>query len=281
MVENTKIIVCYHKESEIFETDSLMALHVGKSEHPDVLTNIIGDNTGENISIKNSSYCELTGMYWLWKNIEANNYGLFHYRRFLDIKNKYDKKIAPEEINLNDYNKESFDELMTKFDIIIPKKLVLKENLYEHYKNCHEIKDLDSVINVIKEKYPDYLPATNEVMKDNKGIFCNMFIMKKELFNEYCTWLFDILESVEKQISTSGYNSYQKRVIGFLSERLFSVFVHHKQKSNPKIRIMEAETIFIDPDLIKKIKFLFGNLILYKKGIDLNILGLKIKKSWK
>ena len=67
----SKIIVCYHKESDVFANDCLHPLHVGKAQHLDVLKDMTGDNTGENISHKNSSYCELTGMYWLWKNVDA------------------------------------------------------------------------------------------------------------------------------------------------------------------------------------------------------------------
>lgn len=63
-----------------------MPIHVGKVLHPDVDLGIQRDDTGDNISLKNSSYCELTGMYWAWKNLRGVDViGLCHYRRYFDF----------------------------------------------------------------------------------------------------------------------------------------------------------------------------------------------------
>lgn len=165
----SKIIVCYHKESDNYENDCLLPLHVGKANHPEVLPNMVGDNTGDNISDKNSSYCELTGLYWLWKNIKADNYGLFHYRRFLDIKNKYSGQLYSSKLNITDFDSLAVNTEMSKYDMILPKKSKFKMSLYEHYKKTHFIKDLDTVKDIIRNKYPHYVAAMEKALNSSGG----------------------------------------------------------------------------------------------------------------
>lgn len=250
-----KIIVCYHKPYKILKNDVLCPLHVGKFVSNCIIDDVSCDNTGDNISAKNATYCELTGLYWLWKNIDADNYGLFHYRRFLDIKNKYNPKrlIYPSLLKLNDWNNESIDSEMELYDIILPKKLAFKCSVYEQYEKCHNINDLNLVVDIIKQDYPQYIDACDKVLKGNKGCFCNMFIMKKEIFNEYCSWLFDILQKVEPKINYEEKDQYQKRVIGFLSERMFNIFIQYKIDTNPDLKIKTVNSLFIEDEPIKKV----------------------------
>ena len=278
-MSETKIIVCYHKDSDRFENDCLLPLHVGKAQHLDVLKDMTGDNTGDNISHKNSSYCELTGMYWLWKNVDADNYGLFHYRRFLDFKNRYRGQIYPSMINVEDFDSAVVNDVMKNCDMILPKKSKFMISLYDYYKRDHYVKDLEIVKNIIKNKYPDYVPAMERALNSKEGYFCNMFVMKKELFNEYCSWLFDVLGEVEKLIDTTNYDSYQSRVLGFLSERMFSIFIQYKKEMSPTLKIKEVETLFINPEPIKKINFVVGHYIECPDRTYFEILGLKFSKK--
>jgi len=275
----SKIIVCYHKESDVFANDCLQPLHVGKAQHLDVLKDMTGDNTGENISHKNSSYCELTGMYWLWKNVDADNYGLFHYRRFLDLKGGYRGQVYPSMINVDDFDSAVVNAVMKNCDMILPKKSKFKISLYDYYKKIHYVRDLEIVKDIIKDKYPDYIPAMDRALNSKKGYFCNMFVMKKDLFNEYCSWLFDVLGEAEKLIDTTDYDSYQSRVLGFLSERMFSIFIQYKKETSPSLKIKEVKTLFINPEPIKKINFIVGQYIKYPDRSYFEILGLKFSKK--
>ena len=277
--DKSSIIVCYHKDSDKFENDCLLPLHVGKANHPEILLDMTGDNTGDNISHKNSSYCELTGLYWLWKNVDADNYGLFHYRRLLDVSDKYSTQLHFSKINITDFNNSVINALMGKYDIILPKKSKFKTSLYKQYKKEHFIKDLEIIKEIIKNKYPHYLVALDRAFKIKHGYFFNMFIMKKELFKEYCSWLFDILAEAEKLIDTTEYNSYQSRVLGFLSERMFSIFIQYQKEKFPNLKIKEVNTIFINPEPIKVINFLIGKFVEYPGKVYFEILGLKISKK--
>ena len=279
MLKETKIIVCYHKEFDIFENDILLPLHVGKAMHPEILVNMQGDNTGDNISHKNATYCELTGMYWLWKNVDADNYGLFHYRRLLDIKGKYKGGAEPTEIDLSDFNGEAFNNEMENYDIILPEKIDLKMSVYEQYNKCHYVKDFDTVIKLIEDKYPEYNEAIEKTLKSKTGYFYNMFVMKKELYNEYCSWLFDILDSAEKIIDITDYNSCQKRVLGYLSERMFNIFIEYKLQTSPELRVKEVKTLFINPTPLKKINFIVGKYIKNADRTYFEIFKIKFSKK--
>ncbi len=243
---NIKIFVCYHKPTRLLKSDALVPIHVGRelALHKKEVSNIekknikwlkrhmIGDNTGDNISLKNHNYCELTAIYWAWKNVDADYYGLFHYRRMLDLANKkYQGTVDATSIKLEDFNSKAINLYIREYDAVLSPMSGMEETVYEHYKKHHNLQDLETVINIIKTDYPEYIPAMNEYLHGKKSMFCNLFVMKKELYNEYCDWLFHILFKAEKKIKISN-NTYQARVFGFLAERLYNIFISHQIKNN-------------------------------------------------
>lgn len=177
------------------------------------------DDEGENISDKNPFYNELTAVYWAWKNIDADAIGLVHYRR-LFFKNKpynLDNVISDSEI----------EKLLEEYDVLLPKKRnYYIESNYSHYIHAHHKEPLDETRKVIEKLYPEYLPAFDRVMNDKKAHMFNMFIMKKEAFNSYASFLFSVLEEVEKRIDISSYSVSEKRVFGYLSELLMDVWLY-------------------------------------------------------
>lgn len=225
-----KILVAAHKKYQMPEEEIYLPLHVGKEGKTDL--GYQGDNTGDNISIKNSNYCELTGLYWAWKNLDCEYVGLCHYRRYFTDKaflgripyrnRKFDMILSKSQV----------EELLAKYDVIVPKKRnYYIESIRSHYAHAHKLKDLEETEKIIQEKYPDYTDAFNKVMDGKELHLFNMFIMKKKDFDQYCQWLFDILFELEKRVDISDYDSYQKRIFGFLSERLFNVWLE-KNKFN-------------------------------------------------
>ena len=91
MKPKVKIIVATHKKYEMPKDDIYIPLHVGAEGKEDI--GFIKDNTGDNISEKNPYFCELTGLYWAWKNLNADYIGLVHYRRHFCLKKKISKQI--------------------------------------------------------------------------------------------------------------------------------------------------------------------------------------------
>lgn len=245
-----KILVATHKAYWMPEDDVYLPLHVGKEGKPDL--GFIGDNTGDNISAKNDNYCELTGLYWAWKNLSCNYIGLVHYRRYFSFtraKSNFGQiSISPSQMNINKYsyiNKRILNDYISKNDIILPKKFNLGMSMEEHYKSSHIASDWDLLKSIALKLYPEYEDTWREVEKEHRIYICNMFIAQKKLFDGYMKWLFSILFEVEKHIKISQ-DPYQKRVFGFMSERLFNIYI---RKQN--LTIKELPVIFFDENLTK------------------------------
>ncbi|MDR2554016.1 MAG: DUF4422 domain-containing protein [Fibromonadaceae bacterium] len=244
-----KIIVATHKPYRMPKDSMYLPLHVGKEGKESI--NFEGDNTGENISIKNCNYCELTGLYWAWKNLtDADAIGLAHYRRhFASRENKRGKKW--ERILTLD---EATD-LCKRYDVIVSsKRKYYIETNYSHYVHAHEQAGLDMMIDVIKNDYPELSTACDVVMNRNWAHMFNMFIMKKKYLDEYCEWLFGILFKIEARLDISSYSAVEARVFGYLSELLLDIWLEMNsiQYGECKVLFMERQNWFV-----KGVKFLW------------------------
>ena len=236
-MKELSIFIITHKNYDFPNSSTYQPLFVG-DRGEEKSQRFLNDHTGTNIAEKNSSFCELTGLYWLWKNHIFTQYkyiGLVHYRRYFKGKGEYlkNKSIASE-------NELLF--LLKKYHCIVPKKRhYLIENVYSHYKNAHFIQDLDCVRLIISKKHPSYLPSFDKVMNSRSLYLYNMFVMRSNLINNYCEWLFDILFEVEEMIDINSYDNYQKRVFGFLSERLFNVWLLHNELKVKQVDVINLE----------------------------------------
>ncbi len=229
-----KILVATHKEYWMPNDKVYLPIHVGKEGKPDL--GYVGDNTGENISAKNANYCELTGLYWAWKNLECEFIGLCHYRRYFSMGRVGKNKKAAI------LHKDDYEKLLQKYDVLLPKKRnYFIETVRSQYEHAHNKRDLDEVEKIVQELYPEYSEAFTKVMNRTKLHILNMFVMKKDKFDEYCKWLFDILFELENRINFDKYDVYQARVFGFLSERLFNVWLELQV-----LNIKELETINLE-----------------------------------
>ncbi|GEK28278.1 DUF4422 domain-containing protein [Furfurilactobacillus siliginis] len=233
---NTKIVVATHKNYVMpADSDLYLPVFVGKALHPDVNDTFQGDNTGDNISVKNSSYNELTALYWAWKNISADAVGLVHYRRYLSVGHKADIATF--------LNKEQTDSLLSQADIILPKKRnYYIESNYSHYIHAHHRAPIDTTREIIAEDYPKYLASFDDVMKRRSAHMFNMFVMKSKWLDLYCTWLFDILGKLETRIDVSEYDTYEARVYGFISERLLDVWLETLKPSFVEVNYVHMES---------------------------------------
>lgn len=234
-MKDIKIIVATHKKYQMPQDDMYIPVHVGR-EGKDNL-GYQGDNEGEHISNKNPYYCELTGLYWAWKNLDAEYIGLAHYRRnFVSKKgkNKFECIIS----------KEKVDKILNNTDVILPKRRKLYiETIYSHYKHTMYVEPLDETRKIIKEKCPEYLEFYDKKMKSRSGHMFNMFIMKKEILNDYCEWLFDILFELEKRIDPKQYSAFHARYLGRISERLLDVWIEKNKIKYKEVKVADMEGI--------------------------------------
>lgn len=236
-----KILVCYHKKDVLFKDEILTPIHVGRdiylkthgTDDPDyewLMNNCIGDNTGDNISIKNQSYNELTAIYWAWKNYSSignpDYIGLIHYRRhFIFDKNREPvmiPKIPDNYYDFLNYDKKVIEELLDKYDFVFHEGRT-GSSVEEQYADNHKIEDLILAMSIALDKNPEYSGLVKHYLKGDYTSYNNMFIMPKELFFRYCEWLFDILDVFEQQVDLSD-----KRL--FISERLTGLFINILRK---------------------------------------------------
>ena len=158
--------------------------------------------------------------------------------------------------------------MLKKYDIIVAKKEIYKESVYEQYcVSSGFAKDLEQVREIIKEKYPaKYSEAFNKVMKCNAISQYNMMITKKDIYNRYCEWLFDVLFEVEKTVDLTEYNDYQKRIYGFIAERLLNVWI----LANNELKVKRLNVINTESKISEKIRIklrrIKNSIIFYKNN---------------
>lgn len=245
-----KILVATHKKYWMPDEKVYLPLHVGRKGKADL--GYVGDNTGDNISAKNANYCELTGLYWAWKNLKCDYIGLCHYRRYFASKNLHTSNVEKKKAVI--LHRADYEKLLQEYDVILPvKRNYYIETVRSQYEHAHNKRDLDEAEKIVAELYPEYSEDFAKIMSRTKLHILNMFVMNKTLFDEYCNWLFSILFELEQRIDITNYNQYEARVFGFISERLFNVWLENKQ-----LKVKEVSIVFLEKqDWPKKIeKFL-------------------------
>ena len=240
-----KLYSVYHKPFFIPNADYVIPIQAGKT-----LSNldlkVAADNTGDNISDLNGTFCELTVKYWIWKNAEriTSHWGLCHYRRYVMQKPAIyfkaprlkDFTASQENIDkvLDDDLYDQLCSLLQKHDVIIQQPMNIHKNkqgffnLKEHYERDHIASDWQAVMNAIKKLYPDYAKSLDSFNKSYKMSFFNMMVAPWQIWDDYLKWLFDILFEVKKNIKISD-DAYQSRVFGFMSERLINLYILHNK----------------------------------------------------
>ena len=250
-MKNIKVIIATHKEYKMPSDDMYLPLHVGAEGKNDI--GYAKDNTGDNISIKNPNFCELTGLYWAWKNLDNDYIGLAHYRRHFSLSKKSKDKFN------NVLTLKETDKLLDNTDVILPKKrYYVIETLYNHYKHTMYVEPLDETRNIINKLYPEYLDEFDKLKTRRSAHMFNMFIMKKEIFNDYSKWLFDILFELEKIVDSSKYDQFHSRFYGRISELLLDVYLRKNNISYKEIGFIYMEKIDMFAKVTGFLKAKFG-----------------------
>lgn len=260
-----KLVIALHKKYKVPSDEMYLPLHVG-SEINKVELGYQKDNEGENISKKNPNFCELTALYWAWKNLDFDYIGLVHYRRYFSLSKT--KSI----LDVLSYNQ--IKDFVPKIRIFVPKKRrYYIETVYSQYSHSFHQEHLELSREVIKQKFPEYLESFDYVMKQRSAYMFNMMIMEKQLLDKYCTWLYSVLSDLESMIDVSKYDAFHARCFGRISERLFNVWLTYM--------ISKGE---VSKDEIKELPYVYMGKINWPSKIFhfllAKIFGLKYKKSF-
>jgi hypothetical protein len=249
----------YKKGMAIPEDPIYIPIWAGKNRKKHEV-GLIGDDSHDNISHKNQYYSELTGLYWAWKNNKADIWGSCHYRRFFTAKEEplfqkakktlsyfiglkrnrfgliYARKIENWKSRI--ITKDEIIDILNDYDAILPTRRIMRKSVREHYAHHHNIEDLILLKEIIEEREPSYSVTFLKVLDQNRLFANNMFVLKDKHFQELMSWLFGLLEEFENRVNLSSYKDYQKRIMGFLSERLITCWFYHnniKYKELPLI----------------------------------------------
>ncbi len=255
-----KVIVAMHKPYERPADPLYLPLFVGAKGKEPFDREMAGDDTGDEISEKNASFCELTGLYWAWKNLPADAVGLVHYRRYFTKKSRFRcKKEGKMACVLTGAEVE---ELLRRCDIVTPKKRrYYIETLSSHYAHTHDPEHLRKMKALIAARCPQYLPSYEKVCARTWGYMFNMCIMKREELDRYCSWLFPLLFALEKEMEREGKKAdsvFDARLYGRVSEILFNVWLDRRIADGrsgalPEARVCEVPTMHMEKiDWLKK-----------------------------
>ncbi len=283
--------------------------YINKKDMDWLLDNTIGDDTGDNISDKNRKYCECCALYWAWKNYDKldnpDYIGFMHYRRHFVFDNNYwekSKKSKTEKawgflfepcfdenyqkrLNLFD---EEIEKACLNYDVITTNfadftlawnpPLDLREDYLISIPGT-KLRDIDLMIEILNRKYPQYKEDFKEIYNGSKKLMFQMFIMKKELFFEYCEFLFDILFEIEKRVDYSCYSVNGTRTIAYLGEVLLTFFLVIIKKKYQNLKVLNrASTILLIPQNQKEAKkYISQNSTLFVKYYFIKALGLIFK----
>lgn len=270
--DNIKILICCHKLCELPPNpdEIFLPIQVGAAiSNVDLgmqRDDMINSEVCDNISAKNKSFCELTALYWAWKNIKKlypnlEYIGLNSYRRYFSFgkKNYFNDAIYLPEKDVLNYklNKLKLENILEKNEVIIAKPRVYQYSLEVDYSVCHISEDLRTLKKIVHKKYPEYdCDIYNVITCGCRLSHYNMFIINWDDFASYCSWLFDILFEAEKEIDITKYNSVQGRIYGYMAERLSNVWIHHNLKKVKYLNIIKYsdETYESQKTRISKIK---------------------------
>lgn len=222
------LVVATHKRYRMPESDLYLPVQVGAAGKADL--GYQRDDEGGHISPKNPYFCELTGLYWAYRNLDAEYWGLVHYRRYLGRptlspfplpgrgKDKYGRLLSEQDIK----------RLLERHDVIVPRKQrYVIETIASHYAHTHNASDLDETRRVLEDLYPQYVADWDIVMNRRSAHMFNMFVMRDEQARAYCEWLFDVLFELERRIDISQYDAFHARLFGRVSEFMLDVWIHH------------------------------------------------------
>lgn len=259
-MDKVKIFVCTHKPVDnIRNNDVYTPIHLGRSysSFKNEMMDYIGDDSGDNISDKSEHYSEASAIYWIWKNVHNCEYvGLTQYRRTFDI----------------EFTSENIDSLFSDgTDVILSQKYFRPSTRWHAVLTYMQMEDFLIMKGCIEKCCPEYLKTLNRFLRDYEDYPFNMVVCKKQLYDQYAKWMFEICFEMEKYVKYSGYSN-SARLFGYITELLTPIyFLHNKYKIKEVPVLLEGVKIKMSLKGKMMMKFLHNTLWKIRKDIPVNI----------
>ena len=232
------IYIVTHKRVDLPKLKGYRAIQVGSAE--DDFPGCLRDDTGDNISDRNAGYCELTAMYWIWKNTDDPFKGLAHYRRYFG-RRAFSSRVR----DIVGY--EALIGMLEGRDLLAAKPAVYHVNAREQLlMDCCTPETFSKLEAVVEALSPEYMDAFRAFFAGNRAAQYNMLLCRKTLFDDYCAWLFPILFSLEDRVDLTDASDYQRRLFGFMGERLMNVWLLHNRLSVEYLPVVSTEYTWKD-----------------------------------
>lgn len=264
-MSDVKILISCHKQADHPASEILLPIQVGAANAKKRFPGMLQDDEGiDHLSQKNPQYCELTAQYWAWKNLDCDYYGFCHYRRYFNFSqtqytedlwgNILDKYIDDTAAQKYGFDDQTIQALVEQYDIITTSRKDLRK-MPEHFHSVRAQyqkaprlhgKDLQTILDIIDEKYPAFHDVAHQHCDGHITSFCNMYILRKDIFHSYCAWMFDILAEFERRTDMSLYSQEALRTPGHLSERLFGIYYLYLLKQHPELRVKELQCVLFE-----------------------------------
>ena len=258
-MEKVKIYCAFHKPYPTVDNSLIVPILMGNIKKYASILNYPTDDVGDNIADLNYTFCELTALYWIWKNDKSSEIiGLCHYRRYFDLlqetfsyKGLYDGGIFYN-INMNRiqnmYKKIKTEDVINQlegYDFLMADFYHMRISMKHNYCSIHYPSDWALMHDCLKKLYPDYYRTALTFFDKSTMMPCNMFIATKKSFHKMMEWLFPLLFEIYKHIDLKDRSTYQKRAIGFMSERLVNLYIEHTQLKVKRLPVLFAENVIV------------------------------------
>ncbi len=228
-----KVLVAAHKPYWMPVDKLYLPVQVNAEAAAERIEGYAYDDAGDNISYKNGRYSELTALWWGWRNLDVEALGLVHYRRHFAGKGERGT-LSGEEARA----------LLEEVPVVVPKaRNYVIESVASHYVHTHEAAHLEALRAGVSEVSPAWVATYDEVMSSTKVHMFNMLIMRREVLDPYCTWLFDVLEATEARIDFTGMSAFEERCMGRLSEFMLDVWLLENKVDFHEVRVRELEGV--------------------------------------
>lgn len=253
--------------SELIDNSLYTPMRCGAVFDEENQMGIAGDDTGNHISERRMSFCEFTVQYWAWKNVNADYYGLCHYRRYLSFSEKHYKTdefkmvyrpmLLPSEKRIfNLLDSAAMAALITQYDLLTSEYADVKDiptpdgwkNTVRQFWEAHDGVFLEKssivlLFELIDQMAPEYSDSAREYFSGSKHRGFNCYVMRHELFNRLCNLQFSIMFEVERRLDTTGYTQKMMRTPAFIGEMLYGIFIYHLE-TREHWRIKELQLVY-------------------------------------